>query len=109
MALGRLWRAQSKHEDARRLAAETYDSFAEGLDTLDLKDVRRCSTNLPDRQPRGLRRAAGCLGPATHGISRIAKLLPLQTSISAGQLCTFWRFLLWGQRFASFETPNENA
>jgi predicted ATPase len=40
MGLGRLWRAQGRREDARRVLAETYGSFVEGFDTRDLREAR---------------------------------------------------------------------
>ena len=46
MSLCRLWRAQGRREDARRLLAEVYGPFVEGLDTRDLKDARRMLDDL---------------------------------------------------------------
>jgi tetratricopeptide (TPR) repeat protein len=40
MSLGRLWRKQDKHDEARKLLAETYGWFTEGFDTSDLKEAR---------------------------------------------------------------------
>jgi hypothetical protein len=44
MSMARLWRDQSKRNEARELLAPVYDWFTEGFDTLDLKRRRRCST-----------------------------------------------------------------
>ena len=40
MSLGRLWQAQGKKEEARRLLSEIYGWFTEGFDTADLKDAK---------------------------------------------------------------------
>lgn len=40
MSLSRLWQAQGKKTEARRMLAEIYDWFTEGFDTADLKDAR---------------------------------------------------------------------
>ncbi len=39
-SLARLWRGQSKPDDARDLLAPIYDWFTEGFDTPDLKDAK---------------------------------------------------------------------
>jgi predicted ATPase len=46
MSMARLWRDQGKPREARDLLAPVYGWFTEGFDTLDLKERRRCSTNL---------------------------------------------------------------
>ncbi len=40
MSLCRLWRAQGRKEEARRLLSEIYGWFTEGFDTADLKDAK---------------------------------------------------------------------
>jgi predicted ATPase len=40
MSMARLWRDQSKREEARELLAPVYGWFTEGFDTLDLKEAR---------------------------------------------------------------------
>jgi predicted ATPase len=40
MSLARLWREQSKVQQARELLAPVYGWFTEGFDTRDLKDVK---------------------------------------------------------------------
>ncbi|MFH1085636.1 MAG: AAA family ATPase [Chloroflexota bacterium] len=40
VSLSRLWQSQGRREDARRLLAEIYGWFTEGLDTPDLRDAR---------------------------------------------------------------------
>jgi predicted ATPase len=40
LSLSRLWHAQGKHEEARRLLAEIYGWFTEGFDTRDLQDAK---------------------------------------------------------------------
>ena len=40
ISLARLWQAQCKHKDAKRVLAEIYNSFDEGLNTADLKEAR---------------------------------------------------------------------
>ncbi|HIC89092.1 MAG TPA: hypothetical protein EYP04_06790 [Anaerolineae bacterium] len=40
MSLGRLWQRQGKREEARRMLAEIYGWFTEGVDTPDLEDAR---------------------------------------------------------------------
>jgi predicted ATPase len=39
-SLGRLWRDQNRHSEARSLLAPIYSQFTEGLDTPDLKDAK---------------------------------------------------------------------
>jgi len=39
-SLGRLWRDQGKHDDARALLGPIHGGFAEGFDTPDLKEAR---------------------------------------------------------------------
>jgi predicted ATPase len=38
--LGRLWRGQGRHTEARDLLARVYDGFTEGFETLDLKEAK---------------------------------------------------------------------
>jgi adenylate cyclase len=38
--LCRLWQAQGRKEEARRLLSEIYGWFTEGFDTADLKDAK---------------------------------------------------------------------
>jgi predicted ATPase len=38
--MGRLWRDQSKQNEARELLAPVYGWFTEGFDTLDLKEAK---------------------------------------------------------------------
>jgi class 3 adenylate cyclase/predicted ATPase len=55
-SLGRLWRDQSRHEEAHNLLSRVYDQFTEGLDTPDLKDARALLDNLETTRhvkPRG--------------------------------------------------------
>jgi predicted ATPase len=40
MSMARLWRDQSKREEARDLLAPVYGWFTEGFDTLDLKEAK---------------------------------------------------------------------
>jgi predicted ATPase len=40
MSMARLWRDQGKPQQARELRAPVYGWFAEGFDTLDLKEAR---------------------------------------------------------------------
>ena len=40
MSMARLWRDQGKREEARDLLAPVYGWFAEGFDTLDLKEAK---------------------------------------------------------------------
>jgi predicted ATPase len=40
MSLARLWRDQGKRHEARELLAPVYGWFAEGFDTLDLKEAK---------------------------------------------------------------------
>ena len=40
LSLIRLWQAQGKREDARRVLTEIYNWFTEGFDTADLKEAR---------------------------------------------------------------------
>jgi predicted ATPase len=40
MSLARLWRDQGKVQRARELLAPVYGWFAEGFDTLDLKEAK---------------------------------------------------------------------
>jgi predicted ATPase len=40
MSMARLWRDQSKRDEARGLLAPVYRWFTEGFDTLELKDAR---------------------------------------------------------------------
>ena len=40
MSMARLWRDQSKRDEARGLLAPDYRWFTEGFDTLELKDAR---------------------------------------------------------------------
>ena len=40
MSMARLWRDQGKREEARNLLAPVYGWFAEGFDTLDLKEAK---------------------------------------------------------------------
>ena len=40
MCMARLWRDQSKREEARELLAPVYNWFTEGFDTLDLKEAK---------------------------------------------------------------------
>jgi len=40
MSMARLWRDQGKRDDARDLLALVYSSFAEGFDTLELKQAK---------------------------------------------------------------------
>ena len=40
ISLTRLWQAQGKHKDAKRVLAEIYNSFDEGFNTADLKEAR---------------------------------------------------------------------
>jgi predicted ATPase len=40
MSMARLWRDQDKREEARELLAPVYNWFAEGFDTLDLKEAK---------------------------------------------------------------------
>jgi hypothetical protein len=47
MSMARLWRDQGKRDEARDLLASVPTGwFTEGFDTLDLKEARRCSTEL---------------------------------------------------------------
>jgi predicted ATPase len=39
-SLGRIWRDQGRHDDARDLLASIHGGFAEGFDTPDLKEAR---------------------------------------------------------------------
>ncbi len=41
LSLSRLWQAQGKGEDARRMLTEIYDWFTEGFDTSDLKRAKK--------------------------------------------------------------------
>ena len=43
ISMARLWRDQGKRDEARELLAPVYGWFTEGFDTLDLKELRRCS------------------------------------------------------------------
>jgi predicted ATPase len=43
MSMARLWRDQGKRDEARDLLAPVYGWFIEGLETLDLKQVKLCS------------------------------------------------------------------
>jgi len=38
--MARLWRDQGKRDEARELVAPVYGWFAEGFDTLDLKEAK---------------------------------------------------------------------
>jgi predicted ATPase len=40
MSMARLWRDQSKRDQARELLAPVYGWFTEGFDTLDLKEAK---------------------------------------------------------------------
>ena len=40
MSLARLWRDQSKRDEARDLLAPVYGWFTEGYDTLDVKEAK---------------------------------------------------------------------
>jgi predicted ATPase len=40
VSLGRLWKKQGKHEEARQMLSETYGWFTEGFDTPDLMEAR---------------------------------------------------------------------
>ena len=40
MSMARLWRDQGKRDEARELLAPVYGWFAEGFDTLDLKEAK---------------------------------------------------------------------
>ena len=40
MSMARLWRDQSKRDEARGLLAPVYGWFTEGFDTLDLKEAK---------------------------------------------------------------------
>ena len=40
MSMARLWRDQGKPQQARDLRAPVYGCFAEGFDTLDLKEAK---------------------------------------------------------------------
>jgi predicted ATPase/class 3 adenylate cyclase len=40
MSLGRLWRAEGRRDEARRLVAEIYGRFTEGFDTPDLREAK---------------------------------------------------------------------
>jgi predicted ATPase len=40
MSVARLWRDRGKRDEARDLLAPVYDWFAEGFDTLDLKQAK---------------------------------------------------------------------
>jgi predicted ATPase len=40
MSLARLWQKQGKKEEARKILAEVYSWFTEGVDTADLKEAR---------------------------------------------------------------------
>jgi predicted ATPase len=40
MSMARLWSEQGKRAEARNLLAPLYDCFAEGFDTLDLKEAQ---------------------------------------------------------------------
>jgi predicted ATPase len=40
MSLARLWKAQGKREEARKMLAEIYSWFTEGFDTADLQDAK---------------------------------------------------------------------
>ena len=40
MSMARLWRDQSKRDEARDLLAPVYGWFSEGFDTLDLKEAK---------------------------------------------------------------------
>jgi len=40
LSLSRLWQAQGKHEDAKRVLTDIYNWFNEGFDTADLKEAR---------------------------------------------------------------------
>jgi predicted ATPase len=47
MSLARLWRDQGKVQEARELLAPVYGWFAEGFDTLDLKEAKALLAELP--------------------------------------------------------------
>ena len=40
MSMARLWRDQGKRDEARELPAPVYGWFAEGFDTLDLREAK---------------------------------------------------------------------
>lgn len=40
VSLGRLWRAQGKHEETHQMLAEIYNWFSEGFDTVDLREAK---------------------------------------------------------------------
>ncbi len=45
VSLSRVWERQGKREEARRLVAEAYGRFTEGLETADIVEARRGSTS----------------------------------------------------------------
>ena len=47
MSLCRLWQAQGREEEAKRLLSEIYGWFTEGFDTADLKDAKALLEKLP--------------------------------------------------------------
>jgi predicted ATPase len=48
ISMARLWRDQGKRQAARNLLAPIYDWFAEGFDTLDLKQAKALLDELHD-------------------------------------------------------------
>jgi predicted ATPase len=50
-SLARLWHDQGKHSEARDLLASVYGWFAEGFDTLDLKEAGVLLGQLADKRP----------------------------------------------------------
>ena len=46
MSLARLYRRQSKRQEAREMLAEVYDWFTEGFDTIDLREAKALLTEL---------------------------------------------------------------
>jgi predicted ATPase len=55
MSLSRLWRQQSKREEARQMLAEIYGWFTEGFDTADLKDAKVLLEELEGKTKRTTR------------------------------------------------------
>ncbi len=51
MNLARLWRQQSKRDEARHMLEEIYGWFTEGFDTKDLQEAKALLDELRGRQP----------------------------------------------------------
>jgi len=65
MSMARLWRDQGKRQEARELLASVYGWFAEGFDTLDLKEAKGLLEEVVSRA-HGLRAIGpNCLTAAT--------------------------------------------